>query len=236
MHALTQRSEHRRAERRRGRVGARLGDAERRRRAERPLRALALGAGYSAAIAVVNRLGHRPGRARASPAPRCAAATCTACARCSGGCDRRRAHVIWGHSHRSGPWPGDDPAEWTHAGRRAHPQHRLVGLRAALPRRVAAAPLAVLAGHGRRWSRTARRRGSSACWRPRARRRSGHARREAGGVDARRPARPRARARPRCGAGARSARRQPGPATATARPFTRSSPAPSTTAHTPPAS
>ena len=22
-------------------------------------------------------------------------------------------HVIWGHSHRSGPWPGDDPAEWT---------------------------------------------------------------------------------------------------------------------------
>jgi hypothetical protein len=21
-------------------------------------------------------------------------------------------HVVWGHSHRSGPWPGDDPAEW----------------------------------------------------------------------------------------------------------------------------
>jgi len=21
--------------------------------------------------------------------------------------------VIWGHSHRSGPWPGDDRAEWT---------------------------------------------------------------------------------------------------------------------------
>ncbi len=28
-------------------------------------------------------------------------------------------HVIWGHSHRSGPWPGDDLAEWTtHAGGR----------------------------------------------------------------------------------------------------------------------
>ena len=24
-------------------------------------------------------------------------------------------HVIWGHSHRSGPWPGDDLAEWTDA-------------------------------------------------------------------------------------------------------------------------
>ena len=25
---------------------------------------------------------------------------------------RRRDYVIWGHSHRSGPWPGDDLAEW----------------------------------------------------------------------------------------------------------------------------
>jgi hypothetical protein len=30
-------------------------------------------------------------------------------------------HVIWGHSHRSGPWPGDDLSEWTtHAGGRVH--------------------------------------------------------------------------------------------------------------------
>jgi hypothetical protein len=21
-------------------------------------------------------------------------------------------YVLWGHSHRSGPWPGDDPQEW----------------------------------------------------------------------------------------------------------------------------
>ena len=29
--------------------------------------------------------------------------------------DIRARHVIWGHSHRSGPWPGDDAAEWTAA-------------------------------------------------------------------------------------------------------------------------
>lgn len=27
--------------------------------------------------------------------------------------DVRAPHVIWGHSHRSGPWPRDDAAEWT---------------------------------------------------------------------------------------------------------------------------
>jgi hypothetical protein len=31
----------------------------------------------------------------------------------------RAPYVIWGHSHRSGPWPGDDEAEWaTRAGGR----------------------------------------------------------------------------------------------------------------------
>ena len=33
----------------------------------------------------------------------------------------RAPHVICGHSHRSGPWPGDDLAEWTtRAGGRVH--------------------------------------------------------------------------------------------------------------------
>jgi hypothetical protein len=33
----------------------------------------------------------------------------------------RAAHVIFGHTHRSGPWPRDDPAEWaTVAGGRLH--------------------------------------------------------------------------------------------------------------------
>ena len=35
--------------------------------------------------------------------------------------DVRAPHVICGHSHRSGPWPGDDLAEWTtRAGGRVH--------------------------------------------------------------------------------------------------------------------
>ena len=35
--------------------------------------------------------------------------------------DVRAPHVICGHSHRSGPWPGDDLAEWTtRAGGRLH--------------------------------------------------------------------------------------------------------------------
>ncbi len=25
-------------------------------------------------------------------------------------------HVIWGHSHRAGPWPADDAAEWVAPG------------------------------------------------------------------------------------------------------------------------
>ena len=46
---------------------------------------------------------------------------------------RRAAHVIWGHSHRSGPWPERRPRRVDGGQRRAHPQHRLVGLPAALP-------------------------------------------------------------------------------------------------------
>ena len=31
----------------------------------------------------------------------------------------RAPWVLWGHTHRAGPWPGDDPAEWrTPAGSR----------------------------------------------------------------------------------------------------------------------
>src|SRR6185437_2569652 len=32
--------------------------------------------------------------------------------------DPGAAYVIWGHSHRSGPWPSDDPAEWNVNGTR----------------------------------------------------------------------------------------------------------------------
>ena len=79
-------------------------------------RALALNAGYRAAVAALNVAGLGPLQAGLSPAA------------------LRRGylpgirevverlglggagHVIWGHSHRSGPWPADDPAEWTAPG------------------------------------------------------------------------------------------------------------------------
>jgi hypothetical protein len=117
MHALTQRSEHRVLSAGAG-ASARAwmmlsGDAR-----EDRLRALALGAGYGAAIAVVNRLGIGPVERDLSGA-----------ALRRGGLYGLREvlrrlnitapHVIWGHSHRSGPWPDDDPAEWaTPAGTR----------------------------------------------------------------------------------------------------------------------
>ena len=111
MHALTQR--HDRAVVSAGagasaRVWVALaGDGRRR----RPLRAAALGGGLAAAVAGLNAVGLGP----LDP-------------RLSGEALRRgylygirevlrrlgvdAPYVLWGHSHRSGPWPGDDPAEW----------------------------------------------------------------------------------------------------------------------------
>ena len=43
--------------------------------------------------------------------------------------------VLFGHSHRAGPWPRDDRSEWTTAGRHAAAQHGQLGLPAALPLR-----------------------------------------------------------------------------------------------------
>jgi hypothetical protein len=60
MHALTQRSRARADDRRRRRVGARLGRAGGRGPAPRPLRARALGAGYAAAVAALNAAGLGP--------------------------------------------------------------------------------------------------------------------------------------------------------------------------------
>jgi hypothetical protein len=115
MHALAQRSDH-------GLVSAGAGAsagtwsaltaADRHRR---PLRTLALGTGYAAAVAAINAVGVGPVERDLSPAA------------------LRRGylhgfrevirrldiagarHVLWGHSHRSGPWPGDDESEWTAA-------------------------------------------------------------------------------------------------------------------------
>jgi hypothetical protein len=115
MHALAQRSDH-------GLVSAGAGASARTwsaltaaDRHRRPLRTLALGVGYAGAVAALNAAGIGPVERDLSPAAlrrgylagfREAARRLAVDAR----------HLLWGHSHRSGPWPGDDAAEWTASG------------------------------------------------------------------------------------------------------------------------
>ena len=111
MHALTQRSDHARLSAGAGasaRAWVALAGEGRKRR---PVRAAALGAGYAAAVAAVNAVGLGPvERDLSGPGLR------------RGGLRGMREAarrlgiaapwLVWGHSHRSGPWPGDEPAEW----------------------------------------------------------------------------------------------------------------------------
>jgi hypothetical protein len=77
-----------------------------------PVRAAALGAGYAAAVVAINAIGLGPiDRDLSGRALR------------RGGLGGMREvlrrlgvtspYVLFGHSHRSGPWPGDDLGEWT---------------------------------------------------------------------------------------------------------------------------
>jgi hypothetical protein len=76
---------------------------------------LLAGAAIPAAVAALNRAGLGPFRPDLSGAALrragLAAMTEAAAALGAGG-----AHVIFGHTHRSGPWPGDDEAEWSMPG------------------------------------------------------------------------------------------------------------------------
>ena len=111
MHQLTQRSDH-------AAVSAGAGASARawvamagQGRAKHPLRAALLGSGYVAAVALVNALGLGPVDRDLSGA-----------ALRRGGLRGIREvlrrlgigapHVIFGHTHRSGPWPPDDQEEW----------------------------------------------------------------------------------------------------------------------------
>ncbi len=77
----------------------------------KPVRRAVLGLGFAAAVAAVNRAGIGPVRRDLSGA-----------SLRQGGLrgmgevlrrlDVRAPYVICGHTHRSGPWPVDDPAEW----------------------------------------------------------------------------------------------------------------------------
>ena len=111
LHQLTQRSDH-------AAISAGAGASARawvamagEGRARHPLRAAALGTGYVAAIAAINALGLGPVDRDLSGA-----------ALRRGGLRGIREvlrrlgidapHVVFGHTHRSGPWPRDDRAEW----------------------------------------------------------------------------------------------------------------------------
>jgi predicted phosphodiesterase len=79
----------------------------------RPLGHIALGSiGFPAAIWLLNRIGLGPLRAELSGAA-LRRAGLDAMAEVIERLDVRADHVIFGHTHRSGPWPGDDEAEWT---------------------------------------------------------------------------------------------------------------------------
>jgi hypothetical protein len=111
MHALAQRSDHGMVSRGAGasaRTWSALTAADRHRR---PLRTLALGTGYAAAVAALNAAGVGPVDRDLSPAA-LRRGYLRGFREVLRRLDVGAAHVLWGHSHRSGPWPGDDPAEW----------------------------------------------------------------------------------------------------------------------------
>ncbi len=116
MHQLTQRSDH-------AVISAGAGASARtftaltsRERHRHPLRTVVLGTGYVTAVAALNAAGLGPLERNLSPA-----ALRRGYLRGIAEVLRRldvapARHVLWGHSHRAGPFPSDDPAEWTAAG------------------------------------------------------------------------------------------------------------------------
>ncbi|MEY2532736.1 MAG: hypothetical protein QOF29_646, partial [bacterium] len=77
----------------------------------RPVRTRLLGGAFAVAVAAVNRAGIGPVRADVSGAElRRAGLRAMAAVVAHLGIDAR--HVIFGHTHRAGPLPGDDPADW----------------------------------------------------------------------------------------------------------------------------
>ena len=90
------------------RVWVALGGSGRRRR---PLRAATLGAGYAAAVTALNAIGLGPiDRDLSGSALR--RGGLRGMAEVLRRLGIRAPYVVSGHSHRSGPWRGDDAAEW----------------------------------------------------------------------------------------------------------------------------
>jgi predicted phosphodiesterase len=115
MSALTQRSEHAVISAGTGASSrawvALAGDGRR----THPVRAAALGAAYLAAVSALNAAGLGPlDRNLSGPALRRGYLRGIGEVVARLGIGAR--HVIWGHSHRAGPWPSDDAAEWVAPG------------------------------------------------------------------------------------------------------------------------
>ena len=75
-------------------------------------RAAALGAGYAGAVAAINAAGIGPVR-RDLSGPALRAGYLRGLGEVVARLGIEADHVLWGHSHRAGPLPGDDLAEWT---------------------------------------------------------------------------------------------------------------------------
>jgi predicted phosphodiesterase len=77
----------------------------------RPVRTRLLGGAFALAVAAVNRAGIGPVRADVSGAElRLAGLRAMGAVVARLGIDAR--HVVFGHTHRAGPLPGDEPADW----------------------------------------------------------------------------------------------------------------------------
>ena len=119
MHALTQRSDHATVSAGAGassRAWVALGGSGRRLRPS----TVVLRAGFATAVAVINRLGIGPVE-RDLTGPGLRRGYLRGFVEMLHRLGVGAPHVICGHSHRSGPWPGDDLTEWTtRAGGRLH--------------------------------------------------------------------------------------------------------------------
>jgi len=81
----------------------------------RPWRTRALGALVPVAVGAINRAGAGPVRSELS-GPELRRASLRAMGDVVRALDVRAAYVVFGHTHRAGPLPGDDRHEWTVAG------------------------------------------------------------------------------------------------------------------------
>ena len=108
-------------------------------------RGRALAAAFPALGVALNRAGIGPLRAdlsgrRAAPRPGCTAIEQVARRGCAVPAPVR---LVFGHTHRAGPLPGDDPAEWRTAAGGQLDQQRLLGARAGFWARSGRSPYRV---------------------------------------------------------------------------------------------